>query len=560
MFSFSIPQIELPRLRHRTAQLLSWLFGAWRGNWAQTALNALVGVAGVAVSLGQVMVMKHTVDAATVGDTRGLWTGIALMVACVAADFGLSISSVWIRNILGVRARCRMQARVFDVVVAAQWQGRRTRHSADVVNRLESDVATITNFVTETVPQLLSTIALFVGAFCMLFVMDRVLAVVVVAVLPLFLLISRVYVRRMRRLTRAVREAESGVQSVMQETVQHHIIVKALQCADAVRGKLDDAHRTLRGRVKRRTKFSVFSNLMVNTGFVAGYFIAFGRAAVRLSQHTLTFGGMTAFLQLVNRIQGPARELAAVIPQVVSVITAAERLMELEEMPTERNGSATPMAGPCGLRLDSATFTYEGDPAPVLQDLSCDFRPGTRTAVVGETGAGKTTLVRIMLGLVSPQQGSATIYNRQNAEPLTPQTRCNIVYVPQGNTLMSGTIRSNLRLGRPDASDGDLREALHQACADFVFDLPDGLATRCAETGTGLSEGQAQRIAIARALLRRGPVLLLDEATSALDKDTERQVLENIFQDRQRTIICVTHGTAVAELCDETIEIKRTKR
>ena len=215
------------------------------------------------------------------------------------------------------------------------------------------------------------------------------------------------------------------------------------------------------------------------------------------------------------------------------------------------------LESPCGIRLEHVGYAYE-DEQDVLRDLSFDFKPGTCTAVLGETGAGKTTLIRVILGLVVPKAGKAEIYSsRASHVHLSQLTRCNLAYVPQGNTLLSGTVRDNLRLGKLSATDDEMKEALRLSCAGFLLDSPDGLDTVCGEQGGGLSEGQAQRIAIARALLRDCPVLLLDEATSALDPDTERQLLGNILSDKKRTVIFITHRLAVKDFCDQTLTIEK---
>ena len=389
--------------------------------------------------------------------------------------------------------------------------------------------------------------------------MDAVLAIVTIAIIPVFVAVSKIYVRQMRRLTSEVRSSDSKVQSLMQETIQHRMLIKTLESEAPMTERLEQTQSVLRHKVVRRTVFSVFSNIILWLGFRLGYLIAFLWAALRMSRGSLTFGGMTAFLQLVSRIQGPARSLTKLVPQAVSVFTAAERLMELEEDPLDETGEPVRLEAPCGIRLEHVYYQYEDKDREILQDLSFDFPPASCTAILGETGAGKTTLIRILLALLSPQQGKAIIYNNHHQETaLTPLTRCNFAYVPQGNTLLSGTIRDNLRLGRLTATEEEMREALHKSCADFVFDLPDGLDTLCSEAGSGLSEGQAQRIAIARALLRQSSILVLDEATSALDPETERQLLNNILADRNTTVIFVTHRMAVIDYCDQTLKIART--
>ena len=415
---------------------------------------------------------------------------------------------------------------------------------------------TVVEFITETLPNVLSTVSLFLGAFFYLMQMDVWLAVTTVAILPMFILVSRVYVAQMRKYTRRVRLSDSQVQSLLTETVQNRMLIKTLEAGDRMVGRLSDTQTELRQHVRQRTKFSIASNLFVNGGFSLGYLVAFLWGAVRLSARTITFGQMTAFLQLVYRIQGPARDLTRLAPAFVGVFTAAERLMELEEAPQEQQGEGVLMESPCGLRLTDVAYTYDDATAPVLSHLSFDFRPGTCTAILGETGSGKTTLVRLMLALLRPQQGRVDIYSGDSTAQITPLHRCNFVYVPQGNTLLSGTIRDNLLMGRPDATDDDLRQVLHLVCADFVAALPDGLDTVCTEAGGGLSEGQAQRIAIARALLRDRSIMLFDEATSALDPDTERQLLKNILANHHKTIIFITHRPAVVDYCDQVLRVE----
>jgi len=604
-----------PNLR----ELCRWLWKAWRGNRLQASLNAVVGLLGVGVSLATVWAMQRAIDLATrlllpteePSPSTSIYWAVGLMAALILCEFGVGISRVWIRNILGVKAQNRMQQRMLARLLRSEWRGREAMHSGDVINRLEEDVKTVVNFLTETLPSVLSTLALFIGAFFYLLTMDTWLAVITVSILPVFILLSRFYITQMRRLSRKVRESDSHVQSILTETMQHRMLVKTMEADQQMLGRLEDTQSELRSRVKKRTVFSVASNLILNTGFSLGYLIAFLWGLVRLQAGTITFGEMTAFLQLVFRIQGPARELTRLAPAFVSVFTAAERLMELEKVPEEEQGSSLLLPAPCGVRFRDVTYNYgaEGQ-LPTVSHANYDFRPGSCTAILGETGSGKTTLIRLLLALVRPQEGEIEIYSltpnpsptgegsvypqeqeqgqkqkqeqeKEQAEEqekeqgkelkkeqrkelytplssrrggggeaLSPRHRCNFVYVPQGNTLLSGTLRENMQLGRPDATDEEMLEALKTACADFISELPAGLDTVFAEHGGGLSEGQAQRIAIARALLRPGSIVLLDEATSALDPDTERLLLENIMHQQRKTIIFVTHRQAVVDYCD----------
>ena len=551
-----IEKLHNPESKYTIRQIVRWLWRVLRGNRTQALFNASIGMLGVACSLLMVWAMQRTIDMATGVVPGSIYWGVAMMGAIILGEFALGISRVWIKNILGVKAQNLMQQQMLDRLLRAEWQSKDTHHSGDVINRLEQDVQTVVTFITETLPNTLSTMALFLGAFFYLFQMDVWLALITVGILPLFILVSRIYVAQMRKYTRRVRNSDSQVQSLLTETVQHRMLIKTLEAGDQMVDRLGDTQSELRYHVRQRTKFSIASNLFVNGGFSLGYLIAFLWGAVRLSARTITFGQMTAFLQLVYRIQGPARDLTRLAPAFVSVFTSAERLMELEEAPQEQQGKGIEMAAPCGVKFNDVTYGYEDSTVPVINHLSFDFRPGTCTAILGETGAGKTTLVRLILALIRPKAGQVNIYDQGKAEEISPLHRCNFVYVPQGNTLLSGTIRENLLIARPDATDDDLWRVLHLVCSDFVADLPQGLDTICTEAGGGLSEGQAQRIAIARALLRGRSIMLFDEATSALDPDTERQLLQNILSDKQKTVIFITHRPAVVDYCDQVLRVE----
>lgn len=539
--------------------IMRWLWKAWRGNRLQAVLNASVGLLEVAASLLQVWAVKRAIDIAAGTVEGNIYWAVGIMGMLILADFAFHIAAIWIKNILGIRAQNRMQQQMLDRILRSEWHGKELRHSGDVINRLEQDVKTVVEFLTETLPNTLSVLALFIGAFYYLFSMDHVLSLIVVGIIPVFVAFSKIYVRQMRRLTRQVRDSDSEVQSVLQETIQNRMLIKTLEGDSEMVDRLEDTQSKLRQNVVKRTAFSVFSNLILNFGFALGYLVAFLWAAVRMSEKTLSFGGMTAFLQLVNKIQGPARNLTKLAPAFVGVFTAAERLMELEEDPLEEQGDPIKLPAPCGVRLEGVTFGYADSEKPVIENLSFDFRPNSCTAILGETGSGKTTIIRLLLALLKPQRGQVTVYSHTPTpinQSASSRLRCNFVYVPQGNTLMSGSIRENLRLGKLDASDEEMREALKKSCAEFVFDLPDGLDTLCSEQGGGLSEGQSQRIAIARALLRDRSIMLFDEATSALDPDTERELLRNILSDHDKTIIFITHRMAVVDYCDQVLRLQ----
>ena len=550
--------MRLPNKKYRAKTIVKWLWQSSSDNRLQAILNTAIGLAQVVVSLASVWAVQTAIDIASHNKEGDVISAVLVMAGLVALNFVLNISSVWVRNILGIKAQNRMQRRMLGRILHSEWQGRDSMHSGDVLNRLEQDVNNVVNFVAETLPNAVSVVALFLGAFVYLFTMDHSLALIIVVMFPIFLVLSKIYMGKMRQLTREVRESDSQVQSLLQESVQNRILVKTLESEDEIVDRLSDQHSALREKVVKKTRFSVISNLIVNVGFATGYLVAFAWSALRMSVGSLSYGGMTAFLQLVNKIQNPARNLSKLVPQFVSVFTAAERLMLFEDIPLEEKGEPIEVEGPCGIQINEVSFAYPDDPdPPIIDKLSFDFKPGTCTAIVGETGAGKTTLLRMILALIRPDSGNVYIYNKVERFIVSPLTRCNITYVPQGNTMLSGSIRDNLLLGNVDATEEQMYEALDEACADFVRELPDGLDTEMTEQGGGLSEGQAQRICIARALLRNSPLMILDEATSALDPETEKKLLNNILENNSRTVIFITHRPVVLRYCDTSLNLER---
>ncbi len=547
----------MPRNRYTVTILLKWLWSSSKGNRLQAFLNAIIGLLGVVVSLSSVWAVQRAIDIASHNVAGNIYIAVFVMALLILSDFALSVASIWVQNLLGIKAQNRMQQKLLERILKSEWKGKESHHSGDILNRLELDVNNVVDFITVTIPDAISTLALFIGAFSYLLSMDWRLAVVIVVMFPIFLLCSKIYIRQMRGLTSEVRGSDSKVQSILQETIQHRMLLKTLEGEDMAVDRLEAQQRELRHNVIRRTKFSVFSSLTIGIGFSFGYLIAFTWAAVRLSLGTLTFGGMTAFLQLVNKIQRPARQLTRLVPTFVSVLTAAERLLELQETPLEQQGKPIKINGPIGIEVDNVSFKYDDGDENTINDLSVDFKPNTCTAILGETGVGKTTLIRLLLALLKPTKGNIYIYNDTGKKEMTSLMRNNFSYVPQGNTLMSGTIRDNLKMGNPMANSEDMKDALIQSCADFVFELPDGLDTMCTELGGGLSEGQAQRISIARSLLRNSSIILFDEATSALDPETEKQLLNNILKQKNKTIIFITHRQAVVDYCDTTITLQK---
>lgn len=577
--------MKVEKSKYTTWQLLGWFFQIFRRVKLQSFINAMSGILRVALDFAFIWATKQAIDVATgVHHSWGPTTLMAagtLLIVIMILQMAIGYAGRWISALLGVDAQNRMQRHLFDHLLRSQWNGREKRHSGDVLNRLMSDSQTVVNVVTDTVPQALAVLVRLACAFLFLYSMDSMLAVSVTVILPVFILLSRLYIHRMRAITREVRQTDSRIQSTLQESIQHRLVLKTLERVQTLVSVLSDLQATLRRQVRHRTLFSSTSNLVLNMGFGAAYLITFLWSTNRLAEGSITFGMMTAFIQLCGQIQGPFRELTRFIPTIISSFTAAERLMELEEAPLEDDGEPIRFPSGAGIRVTDVTYAYDDHSRSVLEHLTLDFPPGSATAILGETGAGKTTLIRLILALLRPNSGRVEMYELGKADdktlgctaadandplcvPVSARTRCNLVYVPQGNSLFSGTLRWNLQLGNPAATDAQMNDALRLACADFVFSLPAGLETPVGEGGAGLSEGQAQRIAIARALLRCGTILLLDEATSALDQQTETQLLENLIEHHRRlpvppTLIFITHRPAVVRHCSQIVTLEKQK-
>lgn len=308
----------------------------------------------------------------------------------------------------------------------------------------------------------------------------------------------------------------------------------------------------------------MYSRTAVFAGFQSGYLAAFLWGITGLYRGTITFGMMTAYLQLAGQIQRPLAEIARLLPGLIHSHTAFSRLSEIEKIPVEDQSVApgtTENNLPNGISLRDVTFAYPGNKKPIFSHFNYTFQPRSKTAIMGETGAGKSTLLRLILALLTPTDGEVEIISKSGdkeiSTPVSAATRSQIVYVPQGNSLLSGTIRQNLKIAKPDATEEEMKEALHNAAADFVFDLKYGLETTCGEHGDGLSEGQAQRIAIARGLLRPGTILLLDEISASLDEATEKLLMQRLSEkSSSHTILIVTHRAGVLPYCDNILRIK----
>ena len=535
-----------------------WLWSHSVGARGAVLVNILLGSLSVGLNLLFIFLCKRLVDIATgvLPDSLSLYTAFVLVV--VVLRLVVTALNVRVENLTNSKMNFIIRKDLYSNLLYAEWLGKEKRHTGDTVNRLETDVSTVTSVICSDFPQIFTTLVQMLAAVVFLCTMEWRLAALLVLVTPLFILFSRIFVRRLREMTRGIRETESQVQSHLQESLQHRMVIQSMENEGRMEGRLDDLQDREYGQIKERTRFNIIARTMVSAAFSFGYIAAFLWGVYGISKGSLTFGVMTAFLQLVGQIQRPLVSLTRQIPSFVYATASIDRLMDLEEAPREETGESVRLSGPAGIRVEGLNYRYPDGTRMILKEMNFDFPPLSRTAIVGETGAGKSTLIRLMLSLLKPVGGRVVLYDDTQEVVASAATRCNLVYVPQGNTLFSGTVRENLLMGDPEATEEQMRAALNTAVADFVFTLPEGLDTRCGEGGAGLSEGQAQRIAIARGLLRPGSILLLDEFSSSLDPETEEKLMDNLTKKAAgKTMIFITHREKIAQYCGRTCRIDR---
>ena len=530
--------------------------------WGKVLMSWLIGVVRVAASMSFVWVCKALVDIATGDSDAPLGTYVGIMVGIMLVQVVSAVAYGWWEGMIVTRTQNEFRSKVFGHVLSSEWNGREAFHSGDMVNRLEEDTRVVVDLLCVRVPDFLITLSQLLAASFFLFTLEPSLLWVLLILMPVAAIGSKMFFKTIRKLTSLIRAKDSQIQGHMQEHLQQRVLVKTLGCTERVVDKLDDLQDEVMVNTVKRLNYNAAARSFLRVGFMAGYAAAFLWGVFGIKSGAVTFGMMTAFLQLVGQVQRPIADISRHIPAFIHSLTSVERILELTELPLEAEGDDILFEEAPGIRMDNVTFAYTDVPegmAPqlVLEHFSYDFKPSSITAIMGVTGAGKSTLTRLVLALLRPASGSVVLYSGDKTVSASPATRCNFRYVPQGNSLMSGTVRDNLLLANPSATEAEMREALHLAVADFVLDLPDGLDTVCSEKGSGLSEGQAQRIAIARALLHPGGVLILDEATSALDRDTEDLLLQRLSQKVSggKTILWITHRESVTSIADAVLRI-----
>ena len=503
---------------------------------------------------------KLAVDIATKANTSvSLSTAFALLACVIVLQIVLGIASRWVKATLGVKSLNKMHSSFFNLLLNSDWRKLRSFHTGDLTNRLQRDASEVTNFLTESLPTLVTTLIKFTAAFAFLYVMDSTLELLIVVILPVFILLGRLYVNKMRAITHNVRTTESGIQSLMQESLQHTPVIKTLQQVPYVVDKLLKLQKRLRGEIIQKTKYSTFTSTLLNVGFASGYFLTFAWGTYSLSQGNITYGTLIAFVQLVSQIQDPVRTLTRFIPIFISVGTSCDRLREIASLPTEPQPINDLLNDKVGIRIKNLSFAYDENSRKIFNDYSLTLNPGSRIAIMGETGTGKTTLVNLLCGMYDPNEGAVLLndvdirqFNRQEYYQL-------FCAVFQEYSIMDATVEENVTLSCGNVDEAKLSRCLeHAGLTEKIAAMPRGIHTHLGREvhldGIMLSGGLTQRLLLARALYKDAPILVLDEPTSALDPLAEHDIYTKYNKmTKGKTSLFISHRLASTRFCDRII-------
>lgn len=536
---------------------IKWLSVQGKGFRRFTWGFLLINMISMLITLLSSVIGKYVVDAAVGFGQRVFWQYIVAMVGTTLITIVISFFSSLFSSYVGEKFAFGIRAQMFDKVQRSKWQKISKYHSGDMLSRLTGDVGTVASSIISIVPSLVVAAVEFVIVLGILLYYDPNMAFIGLVVGPLGVVAGAVFRRKFVKYQKKLRESESEYYSFFQETFSNLPVTKAFQLEDANNKRLKAFRKQRLALVMKSSRLGAVMHVVMKLIYNMGYVVAFSWCAYRLAnpKDSYTYGTMTLFLSLVSILQGTIRSIGGIIPLMFSAVVAAKRVRELTEGDTEDYTEVPGIPKKVGLCVRDVSFTYEKE--PVLGGICLSVRPGRRVGIVGSSGAGKTTFIRLLLSLVEPDSGDAVyLLEGEKEEKISPASRRFISYVPQGNTLSSGTIRSNLLTGNENATEEQMWKALEMAdAARFVHRSEDGLDTVVSEKSGGLSEGQAQRIAIARALLRDRPVLILDEATSALDEATEKRIFKRLTENRDKTCFIITHRRSMLEYCDMIFEI-----
>ena len=545
-----------------------WMYQYAKRYWLSICFYIFAGVFSTVMGLGSSVVSKYLIDAVT-GVRKDRILMFAILIICMTAAGIISnavISRISAR--INVVVQNEIQADIFQKIIYTVWKELQSFRSGDLLNRLSNDAAQVASSVISWIPNSITKLVQFIGAFAIIFYYDPVMAGIALLSAPVTVLFSRKFMHKMRTYNNEMREMTSSLMSFQDDTFQNIQTVKALDLTNVFEKKLQGLQNRYKEKMLDYNKFTVYTSSFMSAVGTGVSYICFGWSVYRLWSGYITTGTLLMFFQMANSLSSSFSSLIQIVPAAINAATCAGRLMAVSELEKERYLDMDQVEEiqkderkEIAIRLKNINISYKTG-KDIIHRGDFVAEAGEITAIIGPSGEGKTTLIRVLLGLLYPTEGSAELCNAsKKSARLSAGTRSFLSYVPQGNTIFAGTVAENMRMIKKDATDEEIREALQTACAyEFVKKLPNELETVLGEKGSGLSEGQAQRLAIARALLKDAPVLILDEATSALDIETEEQVLRNIMKkDNGRTCIVTTHRPSVLSVSDHIYEIKSTK-
>lgn len=543
-----------------------WIFSYSARYKKVIAFYLILGILSTTLGLVSSVASKYLIDIITGHDTGKLW--ILITVAVGSTVFSLVFGSILsrINAKISIDISNDIQADIFDQIVDADWLALNNYTNGDILNRFTGDVGTISGNAISWLPSIVLAIYNFIATFCLILYYDWVMALFAFGTAPLMLIMSRFVIKKQRDYNKKMREMSSEVMTFEVDTFYNFDTIKSFGISKLYSKKLRWWQKKFKDISLKYNMFSIKTNIVMSIMGSIVQFAAFGYCLFRLWTNGITYGTMTLFLQQKSKLSGAFSSVVSIIPGFLNSSVSAHRIREIVQLPREVH---IPESGKMDefikdgftVKMENTDFAYK-EGTQVITNSDFIARPGEIVALVGPSGEGKTTMIRLILGLVRPQSGDVTLCAASGESvPMNTETRHLFAYVPQGNTILTGTIAENMRMVKEDATDEEIIEALKVACAwDFVEKLPNTINTNVGERGRGLSEGQAQRIAIARAILRDAPILLLDEATSALDVTTERTVLRNIVQQHpNKTCIVTTHRPSVLNLCQRVYRVMQTK-
>ncbi len=543
-----------------------WIFSYSKRYKGAILFYVLLGVFSTTLGLVASVASKFMVDIIVGYQTEKLGIFIALTIG--SATFSLVFSNV-IKRIsakLSIDISNDIQADIFDQIIDVDWKAINRYSSGDILNRFNGDVGTVSGNAISWLPSIIISIYNFIVTFFLIWHYNKVMSLLAFASAPIMLLMSKYLIRKQREYAKKVRETSSQMMAFEVETFYNFDTIKSFGIMSVYGQKLRDWQKKLKTISLDYNLFTIKTGIFMSILGMIVQYAAFGYCLFLMWTHQITYGTMTLFLEQRGRLSDAFNKVIGIIPSFLSSSVSAHRIRELIELPRELHIEESEelrrlSADGFEIRFRDVDFSYV-DEKRVISDSEFRASPGEIVALVGPSGEGKTTMIRLILGLVHPEDGSVFLRASDGTEvEMNADSRFLFSYVPQGNTILSGTVAENMRMVREDATDEEIEEALKVACAwEFVSKLPDGIYSKVGERGRGFSEGQAQRIAIARAILRDAPIILLDEATSALDVATERQVLRNIILQRpNKTCIVTTHRPTVLNMCQRVYRVMNTR-